>query len=184
MGTDFFDELGETLTRTARELGERAEQIYETQKIRNKISAEERIVDKLMEDMGNILYRRYKSEEAIDEELLTICEEIDQHLLKVKEYKANAADVRGKKICPSCDKAVDKEVSFCPYCGAACPSPEPDKTEEDMEAEDTCGEASEEEENPKPACEENSGTEMPECECDEQQEKTDCGSESPEEPTR
>lgn len=131
MGTDFFDGLGETLTRTARELGERAEQIYETQRIRNKISAEERIVDKLMADMGNLLYRRYKSGETVDGELSTFCEEIDQHFLKIKEYKSEAADLRGKKICPSCGKAVDKEVSFCPYCGAACPVPERTESEEE-----------------------------------------------------
>ena len=42
MAKDFFGTLGETLTKTARELSGRAEEVYETQRLRNKISGEER----------------------------------------------------------------------------------------------------------------------------------------------
>lgn len=131
MGADFFDGLGETLTRTAKEFGERAEQIYEVQKIRNKISGEERIVDKIMVDVGNLIYKRYRSGEVLDGELSVLCEEIHQHVLKIKAYKEDAADIKGKKICPSCEKAVDKEVSFCPYCGAPCPEPKAEEIAEE-----------------------------------------------------
>lgn len=131
MGTEFFDGLGETLTRTAKELGERAEQIYETQKLRNKISGEERIIDKVMADIGNLIYKRHVNGEALDSELSVLCEEIQQHMLKIKEYRSSAADIKGQKICPSCEKAVDKEVAFCPYCGAECPNPEPVKEQDD-----------------------------------------------------
>lgn len=132
-GTDFFDGLGETLTRTAKEIGERAEQIYEAQKLRNKISGEERIVDKVMIDMGNLIYRRYESGEELDGELLVLCEEIRQHMNKISEYKGAAADMKGQKICLSCGKSIDKEVSYCPYCGTACPVEEPEAAEEENE---------------------------------------------------
>ena len=42
MAKDFFGTLGETLTKTARELSGRAEEVYETQRLRNKISGEDR----------------------------------------------------------------------------------------------------------------------------------------------
>lgn len=134
MGTEFFDGLGETITRTAKELGERAEQIYETQKIRNKISGEERIIDKVMADIGNLIYKRHVNGEAMDSELSVLCEEIHQHILKIKEYRGAAADIKGQKLCPSCEKPVDKDVSFCPYCGAECPDPEKPQDEEPKEA--------------------------------------------------
>lgn len=132
MGTEFFDGLGETLSRTAKEFGERAEQIYEAQKIRSRIAGEERIIDKIMTDIGNIIYKRHTSGEALDNELSVLCEEIHQHILKVKEYKGTAADIRGQKLCPSCGKTVDKAVSFCPYCGAPCPTAEPEEEEDDV----------------------------------------------------
>ena len=53
MGTDFFDGIVKTFSKTTKELGKttkelgaRAEQTIETQKIRGKISGEERTIEK------------------------------------------------------------------------------------------------------------------------------------------
>ncbi len=127
MGTEFFDELGETLTRTAKGLGERAELIYESQKLRNKISSEDRVIDKIMADLGNILYKSYVSGAEPEENQKALCVQIDQHFEQIAKYKEALANLRGRKICPSCQEAVDKTVSFCPHCGAACPTSEPEE---------------------------------------------------------
>ncbi len=42
----FFDELSDTITRTTKDLGKKAGQLYEAQKIRSKISSEEQMVQK------------------------------------------------------------------------------------------------------------------------------------------
>ena len=150
MGTDFFDGIVKTFSKTTKELGKttkelgaRAEQTIETQKIRGKISGEERTIEKLKADLGDIIYKRHAEGEGIDGELSVICQEIDQHFLKIREFKDSAANLRGKKICPSCEKEVDLSVSFCPYCGTPCPTPEPAEPVEDPVEEPV--EASEEE---------------------------------------
>ena len=110
MGTDFFDGIVKTFSKTTKELGKttkelgaRAEQTIETQKIRGKISGEERTIEKLKADLGDIIYKRHAEGEGIDGELSVICQEIDQHFLKIREFKDSAANLRGKKICPSCE---------------------------------------------------------------------------------
>ena len=150
MGTDFLDGIVKTFSKTTKELGKttkelgaRAEQTIETQKIRGKISGEERTIEKLKADLGDIIYKRHAEGEGIDGELSVICQEIDQHFLKIREFKDNAANLRGKKICPSCEREVDLSVSFCPYCGTPCPTPEPTESVEDPVEEPV--EASEEE---------------------------------------
>ena len=137
MGTDFFDGLVKTfskttkeLGKTTRELGARAEQTIEAQKIRSKITGEERIIEKIKVDIGDIVYRRHSQGDGIDSKLSALCQEIDQHYLKIREYKDNAANLKGEKICPSCEREVDINVSFCPYCGTPCPTPEPAKNVE------------------------------------------------------
>lgn len=132
MGYDFFDELGDTITRTTKDLSKRAGQIYEAQRIRNRLAGEENMVEKLKGDMGNLLYQRYKNGEEVGEELKAICEEIEQHMRIIAGYRDAAAELKGRKICPACEKAVDRSVSFCPYCGAPCPTPEPEKAEGDV----------------------------------------------------
>ena len=62
MAKDFFGNLGQALSKTAKELSGRAEDVYETQRLKNKISAEERQIDKIMADLGKIVYQRYKEE--------------------------------------------------------------------------------------------------------------------------
>ena len=153
MAAEIIDGLVKTLSKTTKEIGKatkelgaRAEQGIEAQKIRNKIASEERIIEKIKADIGDVIYRRHSQGDGIDSELSALCQEIDQHYLKVREYKDSAANIKGQKICPSCEREVDINVSFCPYCGTPCPTPEPAKdvegdtvsSEEDSE-DGSCG---------------------------------------------
>lgn len=178
MRTDFFDELGDMLTKTAKELGDKAEQFYGTQKVRSRIMAEERVIEKMTADMGWIVYKRHEKGEALDNELSILCQEIDQHVRRLKEFKSEEAGIRGQKICPSCEKSVDKSVSFCPYCGAPCPDPEPEMEEDTvLNPEEADAEPSEEAQREETAeAGETAATE-------ETQEKDSCGSECAEECT-
>ena len=121
---NFWDDLGNTLTRKAKGLSSRAENLYEIQKIRNKLSAQERMTEKLMMDIGKMIYTRYEHGEAVDGEVGAICEEISQHMLEADHFRDAIAASKGEKFCPACHKAVMREASFCPYCGAACPTAE------------------------------------------------------------
>ena len=121
---NFWDDLGNTLTRKAKGLSSRAENLYEIQKIRNKLSAQERMIEKLMMDIGKMIYTRYEHGEAVDGEVGAICEEISQHMLEADHFRDAIAASKGEKFCPACHKAVMREASFCPYCGAACPTAE------------------------------------------------------------
>ena len=116
---NFWDDLGNTLTRKAKGLSSRAENLYEIQKIRNKLSAQERMTEKLMMDIGKLIYTRYEHGEAVDGEVGAICEEISQHMLEADHFRDAIAASKGEKFCPACHKAVMREASFCPYCGAA-----------------------------------------------------------------
>lgn len=136
MKKSFFDGLGDALSRTTKDLSKKAGQIYETQKLQTKVSGEEHMIEKLKADIGELLYKRYQAGAELDDEIRAVCEEIDGHLNVIAGYKDAAADLKGCKICPSCKKTVDRGVSFCPYCGAPCPNPEPEKAEGEVVDED------------------------------------------------
>ena len=70
--SSFWDDLGNTLTRKEKGLSSRAENLYEIQKIRNKLSAQERMTEKLMMDIGKMIYTRYEQGGCI----CNICYEI------------------------------------------------------------------------------------------------------------
>ena len=129
MAKDFFGSLSETISKTARELSGRAEEAYETQRIKNKISAEERQVEKAMADLGRIIYKRYKAEIPVDDAQKALCEQIDQRMEQITKYKSDISElkVKCKRFCPSCGSPIDKNAAFCSQCGAACPTEEPEE---------------------------------------------------------
>ena len=113
MAKDFFGTLGETLTKTARELSGRAEEVYETQRLRNKISGEERQINKAMADLGKIIYKRYRDGVPVDEEEKAICEQIDDRMAQVDKYKEEMDGVKGNRFCPSCGNPIGRNDAFC-----------------------------------------------------------------------
>lgn len=147
MAKDFFESLGETLTKTAKELSGRAEEVYETQRLKNKISGEERQINKAMTDIGRIIYKRYKDGAEVSEEEKTICEQIDERKEQIDKYKEEMNNVRGTRVCPSCGNMLNRNDAFCSRCGAACPIPEPEEEAGDT-VEGTAEEIYEAEETP------------------------------------
>ena len=179
--SSFWDDLGNTLTQKAKGLSSKAENLYEIQKIRNKLSAQERMTDKLMMDIGKMIYARYEHGEAVDGEVGAICEEISQHMLEADHFRDAIAASKGEKFCPACHKAVMREASFCPYCGAACPTAELEEKASDVieQADEELKNAAEAEVTEAPEAEETDET-------DTEQENTEATAEEtsaePEEP--
>ena len=146
MAKDFFGILGETLTKTAKELSGRAEEVYETQRLKNKISGEERQIEKAMADLGRIIYKRYKKEIPVDDAQKALCEQIDQRMEQIEKYKTDISElkVKNKRFCPSCGSPLAKDDAFCSQCGAACPTVEPEEDAGDDVIEGTAEEVAEE----------------------------------------
>ena len=134
MAKDFFGNLGQALSKTAKELSGRAEDVYETQRLKNKISAEERQIDKIMADLGKIVYQRYKEAVSVDDVQKALCEQIDQRMEQIEQLRTDIKDlkIRTRRICPSCGKEVEKNAAFCKFCGAACPTQEDEEDAGDV----------------------------------------------------
>lgn len=166
MAKEFFQEFGEAFTKTMRDIGERAESFYSEQKLRNKISGEEKQIRKIMEELGKIIYRRYKDDVPLEDMQRRLCEQIEQRMDRISQYKEAIAGVKEKKVCPSCGITVEAEMAFCPHCGAACTTKEQEEQAgavvAEMTAEQLEPEAAEETLSEAPETEEEVPSEKPE----------------------
>lgn len=120
MAKDFFDSIGKSLAKTMREVGGRAENFYSEQKLKGNISGEEKQIQKIMEELGKIVYRRYCDGAPLEDMQKRLCEQIDQRMERIAQFKEEIAGVKSKKICSSCGTAVEEGMAFCPHCGTAC----------------------------------------------------------------
>ena len=60
MGTDrIFEELGDTISRTAKAISEKADGFLEIQKMNSKVNAQKRQIGKSLEKLGALVYQRY-----------------------------------------------------------------------------------------------------------------------------
>lgn len=139
MANNFFegldglmDGLGGKLSKKAKELSGQAETIYEIQKLRNKISGANRLIDKTMADLGNIIYKQYAAGASLGEEQKILCERIDEYMHQIHTCEEAIAEIQGKKICPSCQQKVSSDVAFCPNCGASCTTTAEEPAEDDV----------------------------------------------------
>lgn len=148
MAADFFDELSTMFSKKAKEFGDKAESFCEAQKIRSKIHAQEAEIEKVKMTLGEMIYKKYRDGNAVDQDMCLLCDEISKLERKILRYKEEIADLNGQKVCPFCMKKIDKEARYCQYCGAIweekTTDPEPEVSEPEEASEETSEEVVEE----------------------------------------
>lgn len=126
MDNRFFEDLGETLSKTAKEFGERAESFCDKQRVRGQIAMEEHEAEKVLAEIGKVIFDRFTKEGLEEEDLAELCEKVKMHRDKTDALKEELAGLEGKKVCPACKKMMNREAAFCPNCG----NPYPEEAEE------------------------------------------------------
>ena len=139
MTGDFFTDFGETISKAAKDLGNRADSFVETQKIRAKILSEQKMIEKDFTDLGKIIYKKYVDGEPLDETMAEVCEDVTQRKIAIAAYRETIAKMNGETICAACGASGPADAAFCMQCGAPIdrdmetvvnPTSAPEETEE------------------------------------------------------
>ena len=139
MTGDFFTDFGETISKAAKDLGNRADSFVETQKIRAKILSEQKMIEKDFTDLGKIIYKKYVDGEPLEETMAEVCEDVTQRKIAIAAYRETIAKMNGETICAACGASVPADAAFCMQCGAPIdrdmetvvnPTSAPEQTEE------------------------------------------------------
>lgn len=138
---DFFgnlkgnlENLGKTISEKAEVVTKKTEEAVEIQKIKSQIRVMERNNERDFEDIGKIIYERYKKGKVVDTEFVDLCEAIEERDASIEAYKKQVATIKGLDVCPNCKEHLEPTVVFCPKCGAKVEQDVVD--EEEFEVED------------------------------------------------
>ncbi len=87
MNTEFFDNIGRTISDAAETVGRKTGELAEIVRLKNQVYGLERGIKKDYEELGKMIYERYASQGTVQEDLLPICEEIAQKEILIDQYK-------------------------------------------------------------------------------------------------
>ena len=91
-----FEKFGKAFSSTVDELGKKAEDTIEIQKIKNQENQMKRANDRDYIDIGKIIYERYKSGDPIDEEFVSFCEEIEKRDEEIAACEKEISRIKGE----------------------------------------------------------------------------------------
>lgn len=100
---DFLEKIGKKLGDTmedfgkmAGELGRKAEDTLDIQKIKGQISAMKRSNERDFADIGKMIYEQYQNGGIVDAQFLAYCEEIQEREDEIKEREREIARIKGE----------------------------------------------------------------------------------------
>ena len=144
MANDFFENLGKTLSETAKSMGEKTDEFIAVQKLRSQQSSLESEVKNSYKTIGEMVFQKFVNGEAYSEEIADVCREIMQLQSEIAECKERIAGKKGQTICPACGSNAPRAAEFCMKCGSPIPKPEETEDAHFEEAEDVAEETTEE----------------------------------------
>ncbi|NSW89623.1 MAG: zinc-ribbon domain-containing protein [Firmicutes bacterium] len=113
-----FDNLSKKVSEAAQAAAKKSTELVEITKLNMNISSEEDKIKKLYIKIGESIYAKFCSGLQIDPDFINDCEEIKSHLEAIKGLKAKIMEIKNIKLCTSCGTEIDRNVMFCPKCGA------------------------------------------------------------------
>lgn len=93
---DFFENLGKRISDVASDVGKRTEDTLEIQKLKSDIRSLKRGNDRDYQDIGKAVYDSYQRGEAVDGDMATLCEAVEQRLNRVKELEEEIDKIRNE----------------------------------------------------------------------------------------
>ena len=117
---EFFDKLGKKASEAYKVTADKTGKIAKEAKIRMKINEMKCQIKDIYVEIGKKVYEKHVREENIDikKDLEEECTRIDVLTAEIEDRLNECLELRDKKKCQKCFKEIDKNMKFCPECGA------------------------------------------------------------------
>ena len=121
---NFFEKLGDSISKGAATVNQKANDLMETNKLNQDIKAQQQLKDADIVKLGQLVYNFKKNPDSAEPDYDAIIADMDSIDAKIESLKKQLQDLRNEQICPNCGGAVAKGTAFCPNCGNKMPVPQ------------------------------------------------------------
>ncbi|MEF3304757.1 zinc ribbon domain-containing protein [Paenibacillus sp. GYB003] len=122
----FFEKMKEGAAKAA----EKAKETVEVTRLNAQIGAKKKEIEKLQQNIGELVYQSYLSKDAdLESRTVSLCMQIADRYQDIAALELKIKEVKNEKVCV-CGAELAADIRFCPSCGHQFePKPaEPDKT--------------------------------------------------------
>ena len=116
---DFFNKLGKKASEAYKTTADKTGKIAKETKLKFRMGELKSKLEDIYEEIGKKVYEKHVKNEGITEnDVLEECKQIDEMSEEIESIKKECLELKDKKICQKCFKEIDKNMKFCPECGA------------------------------------------------------------------
>ena len=132
---DFFDKLGKKATEAYKVTADKTGKIAKETKLKFKMSELKSKIEDVYEEIGKKVYEKHveKEEISISNDLAEQCNKIDEMSKEIENLLQECLELKDKKQCQKCFAEIEKNMKFCPECGAKQEENEEDKEVKEVE---------------------------------------------------
>lgn len=117
---EFFDKLGKKASEAYKVTADKTGKLAKEAKLRMKMGELKSEINDIYEEIGKKVYENHVKEEKkdISNELEEECTKIDCLSDEIESILKQCLELKDKRQCPNCYVEIEKDVKFCPECGA------------------------------------------------------------------
>ena len=117
---EFFDKLGKKASEAYKVTADKTGKLAKEAKLRMKMGELKSEINDIYEEIGKKVYEHHIREENSDilNELEEECTRIDYLSDEIEAILKECLELKDKRQCPNCYAEIEKNVKFCPECGA------------------------------------------------------------------
>lgn len=117
MDMEIFSEIKSKVTETAKSAIKKSNEIVEITKLNIAIGDAQNDINKVLKDIGKIIYDAYKDGDLFNEEIADKCTKIDSKAEEISEMRQKLSELKKVQVCPECGKENEYDAFYCSYCG-------------------------------------------------------------------
>ena len=117
---EFFDKLGKKASEAYKVTADKTGKIAKEAKLKMKMADLKGQANDIYMEIGKKVYEKHVKEETLDikNELEEECTKLDVISDEIDSILKECIDLKDKKVCQKCYSQIEKNMKFCPECGA------------------------------------------------------------------
>ena len=117
---EFFDKLGKKASEAYKVTADKTGKIAKEAKLKMKMADVKGQANDIYMEIGKKVYEKHVKEETLDikKELEEECTKLDVISDEIDSILKECIDLKDKKVCQKCYSQIEKNMKFCPECGA------------------------------------------------------------------